>query len=911
MAISITSATTSTAPLQTGGIGQPNLWTARFQTDRLTIASMAGLRLFVHFAQATDGSNFPFFLIDPINISGNLRYQAVQPLYWSYDILGTETTSATPFGGPQYDMTFAYPPDPAAEGRIRVGSAKVQFFDAGGGGGNPVFVEISIYWLNQMDTCPPIHQFQAQVNRAKLLRDTVASTQDAILTGNTSFFRAAKRFGLQLCIIETFTGASNQQVAAQLYSPARARFWNNQTPPALLPNALTNPVFAFVNPDGPSDVLNVNSITNVTLDIDAAALPSNYYFGILRTDSVGEDLFYAAQQSVCMQYWNGVLSGPLPTQYEIPITGITGLASPTTISGTTRQLTADVLGSALVVGATYRVFFVVEDAGTPGQWYPFLSEPITAADCPLRALPDVLVNELANYQATYGSYIVASAQQFVRSTIEVDGTVGYDPSRPITLADAAVGVQLDAYYDEAIGGVTYRQYVYRGTANRVNGNWPTGAAIVVAATPGGLTAQAVLRIEAAPNQLNIATQNLTTNLYQAQRTGNQDWRGKTIELRYTILLQQTGYQEAVEVYQKIQVPANVDTGTLSLTYSDTGLPVRQLCTTDAPIIACITEPGGDEFEYQLVIAPAGNRPIADLNSAPTYGILPQRTNPIFAGWPAATEDGTACGTLDMSRLTPGQQYQLCWVRRTPPNFACYSLDFLGGPDGSNSEYVLTDPTPLLNFGTGPFAVSAWIYTDAGPFDGGAAVSRRPQGGTDETGWVLGPIADGLQVVLSNNPLGGVTATFVKGIVPGWNHVVVDFADLDASTWTVYINGVAQPPDTGWPQTIGVVTSFDPAEILPPLALGIDTPVNTEDYFNGRLANVAIFGQAVSATEALDLYNDGICGDPTALGLTNVVWYPLREVSGTTAPEPVNGITGTLTNYLPTRTAPGGGAWQPA
>jgi hypothetical protein len=916
MALTLPSGSVFTAPSATACVGYPQLFRARFETNKANIGALTGALVFVSFGQCVGGVPMPQFRLTTGNNGSGPVFGAVRQPAWQYTILGTESVGATAFTGAVYQMAWGYSTNPTVEEQVRQAMATIQFFDAGAG---PVYFEITVYWLNQRDIDP--NQFtENQPNAKKLIRPSLASSTDFNFAGQSQFNAAGRRYAIQLAVFETLPADATHCAELTVYSSAAARWYNGATPTALLPDSITLVDQRLTNPDGTVEVLNTQATTVIEFDIDAAVLPTAYYAGILRTDAEDNSQFYAAGQFLMMMYRpTGGPVAPLPVQYEIDAGSFAtsnGMAAPTTVSGTTRRVRFEIDGTMLRIGGTYMPFVLVQDAASTSNWYAFYYPPTLAVACPLLASPELLSSGLATRFAGYGSNIIAAARQFIRSTVTLTGATPstYNSLRTIPFGNAVQAVALVAYYDETVGGDTFRHTIYTAEIARTGGTWPTGGAIQVASTADLVAVACTIYLSDAPVRC-LGTINLTTGLQVLPATGNLDLRGKVVKLTWTLVaLQSTDtppFDEKVIVEQSITVKNDDIVIDLVLTDPLTGLDALVVCESDPPLDACFLSDVGPDRPYNLIIGPqSGAAGQAHFYSSEPATDLPMLTTPKLVDWPEVTDaDGDICGKIVTSLLPLNTPQKLCIVGYSPEPF-CYGLDFLGGPDGDPAEHVITTPTALLSFGTGPFAVSAWIYTDAGPFDGGAAVSRRPQGGTDETGWVLGPVGDKLQVFLSNIPLGGTTGTFVGGIVPGWNHVVVDFAGVDASTWTVYINGAAQAPEPGFPQTSGVVTSFDPAEILPPLGLGIDTPINTEDYFNGRLANVAIFGQAVSAAEALDLYNDGICGDPTALGLANVVWYPLREVSGTTAPEPVNGITGTLTNYSPARTATGGGAWQP-
>ncbi|MFZ4548410.1 MAG: LamG-like jellyroll fold domain-containing protein, partial [Bacteroidales bacterium] len=202
----------------------------------------------------------------------------------------------------------------------------------------------------------------------------------------------------------------------------------------------------------------------------------------------------------------------------------------------------------------------------------------------------------------------------------------------------------------------------------------------------------------------------------------------------------------------------------------------------------------------------------------------------------------------------------------PDNFSGKSLAL----DGAN-DYVEIADHSSLDFTTN-YTLEAWIKPQAFSFLGGIISKYQTSG------------ANGFNLRLSgSSPYNGLDfdgMTTQNNILSAgqWYHVA---AVNNNGTRALYVNGEAIALN-GTPGTIQANDN--------PLRIGVDYLVSGR-YFNGEIDEVRIWNVARTEAQIREFMYQTLTGDKTGL----VGYWQLNEESGTQAPEPVNGNTGTLTN----------------
>ena len=209
-----------------------------------------------------------------------------------------------------------------------------------------------------------------------------------------------------------------------------------------------------------------------------------------------------------------------------------------------------------------------------------------------------------------------------------------------------------------------------------------------------------------------------------------------------------------------------------------------------------------------------------------------------------------------------------------------ALDF----DGSNDRVIL----PNLNFGS-EFTVAAWILPRANSY---SRILTKYSGGGGNSGEFVFDTYDGsnptsaangrgLRLVFTGANGGGATSANVLTLNT-WNHVVGTFNN---GVIKLYVNGVEiNSGSTGF--------SSIPASSLN-LAIGEDSTVNANEFFNGQMDDMSLWNRALPDSEVSSFYDKILSGNEPGL----VAYYNFEDGTGSTtlSDNSGNGNTGTLTN----------------
>lgn len=176
-------------------------------------------------------------------------------------------------------------------------------------------------------------------------------------------------------------------------------------------------------------------------------------------------------------------------------------------------------------------------------------------------------------------------------------------------------------------------------------------------------------------------------------------------------------------------------------------------------------------------------------------------------------------------------------------------------DGTNDFFHALDPitTDLANY-----SVSTWIQRDGG------------------TGWQTfltswGSSTSGSHLFTLNNSSlqhymyggNGVLFSDSKGTInvdSGWNHVAMTYNGT-TGTQTLYLNGTAFAAKTGAPATMNEGTGNATMGIGAKLVTnGTTADVgNSPGYFNGKIDDLAMWNETLTATDIEAIYDNGLLG----------------------------------------------------
>lgn len=205
---------------------------------------------------------------------------------------------------------------------------------------------------------------------------------------------------------------------------------------------------------------------------------------------------------------------------------------------------------------------------------------------------------------------------------------------------------------------------------------------------------------------------------------------------------------------------------------------------------------------------------------------------------------------------------------------------------ASSEYITLSSLPAI---TSSVSISAWYYNNTVP---GAVPTRQ---------WILisefaaaailnyGVYLDSTGINLQYTTASGVYVTFTTTTTfdtGHWHHVLIS-SDFTTAGTKIYLDGVSQSFSTGGTPGTPQTTGATPLYFIGRLSAG-----GTQEYFDGRQADVALWTAQLSAIEALAL-SAGI--RPYNIRRSSLAdYWPL---DGLQSPEPDlsgNVLNGTLT-----------------
>jgi|6_EtaG_2_1085325.scaffolds.fasta_scaffold62484_2 hypothetical protein len=236
-----------------------------------------------------------------------------------------------------------------------------------------------------------------------------------------------------------------------------------------------------------------------------------------------------------------------------------------------------------------------------------------------------------------------------------------------------------------------------------------------------------------------------------------------------------------------------------------------------------------------------------------------------------------------------------WVNSFSNVANSYSLDF-----DNSDDYVNFGDVAIFEFTYDDnYTVSAWVNSSS--FTDGSMIASKAQSSGDYRGWYffIGTDAkvdfslyndgdpDQRWKILSSSTLSADT----------WYHVLATHTYADSThTGTIYING-----DEGHSTSYNTLTTQDTQATTRNFNIGARNGNN--GMFNGKIDEVAVWDVALSAADALLLYNDGTPSDLTQSASYDtdrtddlIGYWRFTEGTGTSiADSSTNSNTGTITS----------------
>jgi len=214
------------------------------------------------------------------------------------------------------------------------------------------------------------------------------------------------------------------------------------------------------------------------------------------------------------------------------------------------------------------------------------------------------------------------------------------------------------------------------------------------------------------------------------------------------------------------------------------------------------------------------------------------------------------------------------TRKQP--YSSYSMNL----DSADNDYIrVPNPGSIFAYGESAFTFSGWVSIDAY---------------SDQDGIFSRFYSAAWRSIIKLNfssPFNGLMFQVVKnnanaylvwnGILPNpangeWKHICLTY---DAGNVKLYLDGIDQGPGTATgtiPTAMPDLTNFNPQ-----IEIGRDSTSAAQRVFNGRVSNFCVFDRALSESEALKIYNNGITQNlqKTSSFSNNILaWWPMDENS---------------------------------
>ena len=229
-------------------------------------------------------------------------------------------------------------------------------------------------------------------------------------------------------------------------------------------------------------------------------------------------------------------------------------------------------------------------------------------------------------------------------------------------------------------------------------------------------------------------------------------------------------------------------------------------------------------------------------AAPPVSAGPDITNGLVAWYPLAGDanDHSGNGNNGTAVNSPSYANGVTGAANTALSF-----------NGAN-QLVTIPASASLDITNGSITLSAWVYaTNSGQY---RQIINKRQGSS-------APAAYGLCLFNANN---GLDFYFTSGnnfqvfhetspsmSLNSWNFVAATFTWGNASSVTLYVNGVAKPG--AWSVGSGTASSADATSSV---AVNLGGLTGNAEPFGGNLAGVRIYDRALSGTEIGTLYSNG-------------------------------------------------------
>ena len=229
----------------------------------------------------------------------------------------------------------------------------------------------------------------------------------------------------------------------------------------------------------------------------------------------------------------------------------------------------------------------------------------------------------------------------------------------------------------------------------------------------------------------------------------------------------------------------------------------------------------------------------------------------------------ASGSMNTTNLVTSN------INRTQP-YSSYSFNF----DAGTSDYIeINSPGSIFAYGESAFSFSGWISVDV--YSDQDGIFGRFQD-TNNRAIIKLTFSTPFNGLMFQTVKSGVSAyTRWNGTLPDpangeWKHICLTY---DAANIKLYVDGADQGAGTitgTMPTTMPNLSAATPIDIAVDKQVGVPTRC-----LNGRASNFCVFDRALTESEILKIYNNGVPQDlqATSSFSNNILgWWPMDQRS---------------------------------
>jgi len=641
-------------------IGSPCLFSARFKIDRDFLSQIESVWFGFRFA--------PW-------VQSSYQDSNTYPTDGYYDYNVTDATAIV--FGDWYDCQWNGPPS------AFLGKMQISFVPSM----PDTMVYIRLFFLAQYDN-QGVYKDQFYDNRAKLLKDSISSPIELNNTGSFNDVYSTQRYFK--CFVYTHEFPGGDVSKTEFSIPNKLRFYNLDIDgnPPLLENNMVQ-----VERGTPQPELASNEDSLVRFRVKDISMPPGWtagtkvYLYIIKTSGYDNNVIRDWNYSLRYIEANS-FTADLPPQYQLG-TGDIWIAPNTTLTplgGGIYEVTASLDHTRLTAGNKYRFIHIwrVDNAALPTEVYPlsgnihdfsFISDEFECKDLtPPPAITGVSLvhSKICDYLKCYGGALRVVPGERLISKVRIGfNQYNQDPDRQKGMYESVSSVRISMYLQDSFD-TNIEHYLYDTTIVRTGGVWQNPSNIEIYDVGADLYITFGYRTRYDTNSLNLYTWNKAF-LQKTAATKNQDWRNKTVFIKFEILLNNLTtdgeeLQDLVVVGQKLYVK-NFDTTELTcIATDDDGFPVDFLCDTGDDYKLCFKKQSGSpdakfislvEQEPYFTAAVEEEDPFSSI-------VLPQMDSEKLYSADSDFVSDKACVRVSVSSLDIGNNYRVIGIKKDLP-----------------------------------------------------------------------------------------------------------------------------------------------------------------------------------------------------------------------------------------------------